>query len=432
MKLHFQKALLPDGWQDDVVIGIEDRTIRSIDVGVTGPPGQARAVAGFAIPGMTNVHSHAFQHAFAGLSEYRTSQHDSFWTWRKRMYEFLERITPEEMHRIGRRLYAQMLAAGYTTVGEFHYLHHQPDGTPYGNVNEMADALIQAAIDVGMNICMLPVYYQRGGFDDSPLSGGQKRFGSSRDLFLKMLEKLKSDWSSHPQVRPGFALHSLRAVTVPAGQAMVSDVEQILPGCPIHIHVAEQTSEVDDCLAASGKRPVQLLLDSFDVNHRWCLIHATHMDDDECRRVAASGATIGVCPTTEANLGDGIFRGEAWLKAGGKLAIGSDSHISVDACEELRMLEYSQRLSLRRRAILCTDDQSCGSLLWHWASRGGAAVTGFGSPELRVGSIANLCLIDPRLPDHVSIDRLLDLSVFHSTSSVRPVTAFSVNEKVTT
>src|SRR5690606_30433068 len=364
-----------------------------------------------------------------GLSEYRTAHADDFWTWLTLMYDFLETLTPDDVYAIGRRLYRAMRAAGYTTVAEFHYLLHQPDGTPYANVNEMADALISAALEAGIRICMLPVYYQRGGFGGAPLEGGQRRFGSSHDLMLRMIDKLKTDWAAHPSVRLGTALHSLRAVSVPAAQALLADLDALLPGCPIHIHVAEQTKEVDDCLAATGKRPVELLLDSFAVGARWCLIHATHLTDAECERVARSGAVVGVCPTTEANLGDGVFRAEDFMRHGGRLAVGSDSHISVDAGEELRLLEYGQRLTKQRRNVLCTESDSCGSWLWKWASAGGAAATGFGPAAIKAGAMVNLSLLDPDVADAVPIERLLDHVVFHHAARRQPVHAFTGSQR---
>ncbi len=425
MQYHFPKAFLPDGWHDDVVLTVRDHTIEHVEVGVAQPGADVQRVAGAAIPSMTNVHSHAFQYAFAGLSEYRTAHADDFWTWRALMYNFVATLTPDEVYAIGQRLYRAMYAAGYTTVAEFHYLLHQPGGTPYDNPNEMADALIQAALEAGLRICMLPVFYQRGGFDGRPLEGGQQRFGSSHDLFLRMVDKLNSDWANHPSVRLGVALHSLRAVSIPAAQALLADVDMLLPGCPIHIHVAEQTKEVADCLAATGQRPVELLLDTFDVNERWCLIHATHLTDDEGKRVAQSGAVVGVCPTTEANLGDGVFRAEDYMQYGGNLAVGSDSHISVDACEELRLLEYAQRLTQQRRNVLCTETTSCGPWLWNWAANGGAAVTGFGPAAIQPGASAHLSLIDPGLVASVPTDRLLDHVVFHHVAGRQPVRGFT-------
>jgi formimidoylglutamate deiminase len=410
-RLHFSRALMPGGWVADVIVTVREGTIADVQTGQTDVPRDVQRIPGVALPGMTNVHSHAFQRAMAGLTEYRTSQHDSFWTWRKLMYEFLEHFSPEDIYEIGRALYSEMLTAGYATVVEFHYLLQQPDGSAYANPNAMADALIHAALDAGIDICMLPVCYQRGGFDDSPLAGGQRRFGTTHDEFLEMLQKLAGDWSGQPAVRLGYALHSLRAVSVPAAQALLRDADSILPGCPIHIHVAEQTREVDDCLAFTGKRPVELLLDSFDIDSRWCLIHATHLSDDELRMLALSGAVAGVCPTTEANLGDGVFRAEDYRNAGGRLAIGGDSHVAVDVRSELRMIEYAQRLTTQRRAVLCSGQQSCGTLLYQWTASGGAAVSGFGPAAIEVGNRARFSVIDPA---GISAEaaRIMDAAIF--------------------
>ena len=422
MKYFFKKALLPDGWRENVRIEIADHRIVAVDAD-TDAAG-SRVFDGVAVPGMTNVHSHAFQFGFAGLSEYRTGTHDSFWTWQKRMYEFVDTITPEKAHAIGKQLYARMLAVGYTTVGEFHYLLHQRDGTPYENNNEMADALIAAAKEAGMRICMLPVLYQRGGFDESPLAGGQLRFGSSNALYLDMLSGLQSRYRDDPAVSLGVALHSLRAVSVAAAQQVLKDARSIVPDAPIHIHVAEQVKEVEDCVAVTGKRPVELLLDSFEVDEKWCLIHATHMSDRECQRLAGTGAVSGVCPTTEANLGDGVFRAEDWLKLEGKLAIGSDSHVSVDVAEELRILEYAQRLTQQRRAVLCTDTQSCGSLLYQWSCAGGAQVTGFGDGGLSVGNLASISVMDERFED---VEFNFDGSIFHPNATRASISGIGIS-----
>lgn len=423
-KYWFSHAWLPAGWADDVVVAVQDGVVVDIQSGQHNPAAAVQRIEGCLIPGMTNVHSHAFQRAMAGLTEYRTSEHDSFWTWRKLMYEFLERFTPDDIYGIGKSLYSEMIERGYSTVVEFHYLLQQPDGTSYDNINAMADVLIQAALDVGIDICMLPVYYQRGGFDDSPLAGGQRRFATTHDSFLGMLQKLKADWSNRSSVRLGYAIHSLRAVSIPAAQAMVAEADLILPGCPIHIHVAEQTKEVDDCLAASGKRPVELLFDSFDIDQRWCLIHATHMNDDELQRVANSGAVIGVCPSTEANLGDGIFRAEDYLRAGGKLAIGGDSHVAVDVRAELRMVEYAQRLTTRRRAVLCTDHQSCGSLLYRWTAAGGGQASAFGDSNIQIGARARFAVIQSN-SQPFSPDRIIDQVIFQESPRSLPFQAKS-------
>lgn len=423
-KLHLEWALLPEGWRQDVLVTVVDHRIVSVEEKAKAPVAGASRISGCVLPGMANVHSHAFQHAMAGLTEYRTSEQDSFWTWRTLMYRFLETFSPDDIFRIGKKLYSEMLAGGYSTVGEFHYLLNRPDGSPYPEPNAMADRLIEAALDAGIRICMIPVLYQRGGFDNSPLAGGQRRFGSTRGQFLEMLSRLKERWGNHPQVRLGYALHSLRAVSIAEGQKTVAEADLILPGCPVHIHVAEQVREVDDCLAVTGKRPVELLLDSFDVNERWCLIHATHMTDAEIRRVVSSGATIGVCPTTEANLGDGFFRAPEFLSSGGNLAIGGDSHVAVDVRSELRTLECVQRLLHRWRAVLCSDQESCGEYLYRRTSAGGSAACGFGPAAIAAGSMASFSRI--AVEEGLSPERLLDKAIFAEGPSSNPITGFNV------
>ncbi len=423
-QLFFQSALVNDQWAERVLLTVAGRIIEKIEIGASVAKGAAEIHDGVAIPGMANVHSHAFQRAFAGLSEYRTAEHDSFWTWRNLMFQFIEQLTPDDVYNVARNLYATMLQAGYTTVGEFHYLHHQPDGTPYRDVTAMADSLILAAVDVGMNICMLPVFYQRGGFDGRPLESGQKRFGCNPHQFLSIVQGLHDKWNAHPRVSLGVALHSLRAVDAVDAIAVLKSTQELLADCPIHIHVAEQTREVDECLQATGKRPVEYLMDTFEVNEHWCLIHATHMTDEECRRVAQCGAVVGVCPTTEANLGDGIFMAEKFKEFGGQMAIGSDSHVSVDPRSELRLLEYGQRLTQRRRAILCTSEQSCGRWLYEQMVRGGARATGQGSGLIAVKQPCNLVVLDGDHPALVggATDRILDLIVFdHQGPPVREV-----------
>jgi formimidoylglutamate deiminase len=422
-KLHLEWALLPEGWRKDVLVTVVDHRIVSVEEEAKGPASGAIRISGCVLPGMANVHSHAFQHAMAGLTEYRTSEQDSFWTWRTLMYRFLETFSPVDIFTIGKKLYSEMLAGGYTTVGEFHYLLNRPDGSPYPEPNAMADRLIEAALEAGIRIGMIPVLYQRGGFDNSPLVGGQRRFGSTHGQFLEMLARLKETWGHHPHVRLGYALHSLRAVSIAEGQKTVAEADQILPRCPVHIHVAEQVREVDDCLAATGKRPVELLLDSFDVNSRWCLIHATHMNDEEVRRVVASGAVVGVCPTTEANLGDGFFPGAAYLHNDGKLAIGGDSHMAVDVRSELRVLECVQRLIHRRRAVLCNERESCGEYLYRRAAIGGGIACGFGPATIAPGSAAVFSRI--AFEGGLSPERLLDKAIFAEGPSSIPITGFT-------
>lgn len=302
--------------------------------------------AGWRVPGIANLHSHAFQRAMAGLAEHQTHTEDSFWTWREIMYRFAARMTPESTYAVAAQLYAEMLEAGYTHVCEFHYVHHRPDGTPYEDPAAMSRALMAAARDTGIRMTLLPVLYMTGGFDGRALSARQQRFGHDVDGFLRLLDTLRP--LQDESLRVGCAFHSLRAVP----EAAMRQVLAALPAeAPVHIHIAEQVGEVQDCLALRNARPVEWLLREFPVDRRWTLVHATHLTDEETRGVAASGATVAICPTTEANLGDGLFPLRDYLQAGGRWGIGSDSHVSVSPVEELRWLEYGQRLVTRHRNI---------------------------------------------------------------------------------
>ena len=305
------------------------------------------------LPGIANLHSHAFQRAMAGLAEYQTHAQDSFWTWRETMYRFAARMTPESTYAVATQLYAEMLEAGYTSVCEFHYLHHQPDGRAYADPAAMSRALIAAARDTGIRMTLLPVLYMTGGFDGRALNARQQRFGHDTEAFLRLLETLRA--GQDDRLRIGCAFHSLRAVP----EAAMREVLSALPGdMPVHIHIAEQIGEVQDCVSLLGARPVEWLLQNFAIDSRWTLVHATHLTPAEIRRVANSGATVAICPTTEANLGDGLFPLRAYLEAGGAWGIGSDSHISVSPVEELRWLEYGQRLTTRHRNIAVSRDSS--------------------------------------------------------------------------
>ena len=302
--------------------------------------------AGWRVPGIANLHSHAFQRAMAGMAEHQTNPEDSFWTWREIMYRFAARMTPESTYAVATQLYAEMLEAGYTRVCEFHYVHHQPDGTPYDDLAAMSNALIAAARDTGIGMTLLPVLYMTGGFDGRELSARQRRFGHDVDGFLRLLETLRP--LQDARLRVGCAFHSLRAVP----EAAMREVLSALPAdAPVHIHIAEQVGEVQDCLALRDARPVEWLLREFPVGRRWTLVHATHLTPEETRGIADSGATVAICPTTEANLGDGLFPLREFLQAGGRWGIGSDSHVSVSPVEELRWLEYGQRLITRHRNI---------------------------------------------------------------------------------
>ena len=328
---------------------------------------------GWALPGIANLHSHAFQRAMAGMAERQTDPNDSFWTWRETMYAMAARFNPELLHAVACQLYVEMLEAGYTRVCEFHYLHHAPDGQPHVPATAMSDALIAAARDTGIRLTLLPVLYMRGGFDGRPLSTRQRRFGNEVDAYLRLLESLRAQ--EDDALRIGCALHSLRAVPPDA-------MHEVLAALPadsrIHIHIAEQLAEVDECVAVRGARPVQWLLDHAPVDARWTLVHATHLDAAEVHGIARSGATVAICPTTEANLGDGLFPLRDYLDAGGRWGVGSDSHISVSPVEELRWLEYGQRLRDRRRNIASTaESPSVGESLLAGIQASAAASTGF-------------------------------------------------------
>jgi formimidoylglutamate deiminase len=354
-------------------------------------PNEALAVAadgGWRVPGIANLHSHAFQRAMAGLAERQTHPEDSFWTWREIMYRFAARMTPDSMYAVATQLYAEMLEAGYTQVCEFHYVHHQPDGTPYADPAAMSKAVVAAARDTGIRMTLLPVLYMTGGFDGRELSPRQQRFGHGVDDFLRLFDSLRS--LQDDALRVGCAFHSLRAVP----EAAMRRVLAALPAdAPVHIHIAEQVGEVQDCLALRQARPVEWLLGECPVDRRWTLVHATHLTEDETRGIAASGATVAICPTTEANLGDGLFPLRDYLQAGGRWGIGSDSHVSVSPVEELRWLEYGQRLVTRHRNIAVTPaSTSVGETLLRGVLASAADATGF------AGTHGDSVLLDGHAP----------------------------------
>ena len=346
------------------------------------------------LPGIANLHSHAFQRAMAGLAEYQTHAQDSFWTWRETMYRFAARMTPESTYAVATQLYAEMLEAGYTSVCEFHYLHHQADGRAYADPATMSRALIAAARDTGIRMTLLPVLYLTGGFDGRALNARQQRFGHGVDAFLRLIETLRA--GQDDRLRIGCAFHSLRAVP----ETAMREVLSALPGdMPVHIHIAEQIGEVQDCVSLLGARPVEWLLQNFAVDPRWTLVHATHLTPAEIKRVANSGATVAICPTTEANLGDGLFPLRAYLDAGGTWGIGSDSHISVSPVEELRWLEYGQRLHTRHRNIAVDGvGQSVGESLLHGTLASGAHASGQAVGVLAPGMAADWIELEASAP----------------------------------
>ena len=389
LALWFEAALLPDGWAKDVRIGVRAGQIASIDVGTVRAPTDGGG--GIGLPGVTNVHSHAFQRAMAGLTEARGPSDDDFWTWRELMYRFLDRGGPDEIEAITALAFAEMLEGGFTRVTEFHYLHNDPSGAAYADRSEIAGRIVAAAQASGIALTLLPVFYAHSGFGALPPVRGQRRFITDLDGFADLVAACRRLTQDMEDARVGVAPHSLRAVS--------TDELAVLPGLaqggPIHIHVAEQTKEVDDCLAWSGARPVEWLLNHAPVDERWCLIHATHVTEAEWREVVARGAVVGLCPITEANLGDGIFPATAYLQAGGRFGVGTDSNVQIGLAEELRMLEYSQRLGLRGRALTADEARSTGRALFERVLAGGAQAGG-ASCGLAMGQAADIVSLDTR------------------------------------
>ncbi len=395
-KIWAASALLSTGWADAVEISIDDNgNIASVSPDSAHVSGDRVEVL---LPAIPNVHSHAHQRAMAGLGERAGDSEDSFWTWRKVMYHYLQRIQPEHLFNIAAQLYVEMLKSGYSCVGEFQYLHHDVDGKPYADPAEMSLQCLQAARSAGIGFTALPVLYRFGGFGSVAPVQGQKRFINSAEGFIDIVERLRQASAGDANAAVGIAPHSLRAID----RELLSEVIDGLDEVPtIHIHIAEQTREVDDCVGWSGQRPVAWLLDNFAVDSRWCLIHATHTDANETAAMARSGCVAGLCPTTEANLGDGFFNAAEYLRQQGRWAIGSDSHISIDPVEELRWLEYGMRLQTRRRNVLTSATAvNTGRNLLEGALAGGAQACGRAIGRIATGYRADLLVLDcdhPRL-----------------------------------
>lgn len=411
-------VLLPDGWKRNVLIEVNARGLIT-QVQADAVAGAAETLAGPLIPGMPNLHSHAFQRAMAGLTEKGGPQGDSFWSWRKLMYRFLENLTPDDIEVIATRLYIEMLQAGYTSVAEFHYLHHDASGAPYANPAETGERIVAAAAASGIGLSLLPVFYAHGNFGGAPPAIGQRRFLSDTEGFARLLESLAAVLKGAPAARIGAAPHSLRAATPAQLREVVGALDAIDRTAPLHIHAAEQQKEVDDCLAWSGRRPVAWLLDNAALDARWCLIHTTHMDADETAALARSGAVAGICPTTEGDLGDGFFNAAPYLRAGGRIGIGGDSHVGVDPFLELRLFEYGQRLRLERRNVLAAAmrvplGDSLGGQLYRSACAGGAQALAQPVGAIAEGRRADWIVLDtddPALAEQ-SGDGLLDAAIF--------------------
>lgn len=386
MFFHASHVLLPDGIRSDVRIEIEGGLIRSVGGAVQASDTRLK---GLVLPGMANVHSHAFQRAMAGLAEWDAGGRDNFWSWREAMYRFAERLDPDTQLSIARFLFVEMLKAGYTSVGEFHYLHNKPGGAAYAPPVAMADAIAQAAVESGIALTMLPTLYVTGGADGRDLNARQKRFGKTVDQILRMREDLRRT----PGITAmGLALHSLRAVPP---ELMHEAIDAVESTSPIHIHAAEQIGEVEESLAAFGERPVEYLINEFEIDERWCLVHSTHLSDSETHDLAESGAVAGLCPTTEGNLGDGIFPLAEYLATGDSIAIGGDSHVCVDPAEELRLVEYVQRMTHRRRNVSASrGEPHTGARLWNMTARSGARALALNGGVIAPGRRADLVVLD--------------------------------------
>ncbi|HEY4369864.1 MAG TPA: formimidoylglutamate deiminase [Steroidobacteraceae bacterium] len=418
-RIRFETAWLAEGWRNSVVVSIDAAgNIAAINADDTATP--ATLVRGAAIPGMPNVHSHAFQRAMAGLAEHRDSNNDSFWTWREAMYGLAGSMSPAALNAIAAQLYTEMLKAGYTSVCEFHYLHHaaarQPDTDPL----LMSQALIDAATAAGIGLTLLPTLYQTSEFGAAPPSERQRQFVLPTPQFIELVQKLRATPRS-PQIEIGMALHSLRAVPPEAMREVLTALAVPGHSGAIHIHVAEQQREVAASLQHTGRRPIEWLLENATVDQSWCLVHATHATADELVAVARCGATIALCPTTEGNLGDGYFPLPEFLRAGGSFAIGSDSQISLAPCEELRWLEYQSRLRRQQRNICSgSDSSSVGATLWRMACVSGARASGRNIGEIKVGARADIVVVDTDTPlfCNRSADAIIDTFVFAGDSSV--------------
>jgi len=408
--LYAKHALLPDGWAQDVTVIVDGAgCIASVSQESTASPDHQFGVL---LPAPVNVHSHAFQRAMAGLTERRgPNPNDTFWTWRQLMFRFLDRLTPEHVEAITGFVQMEMLEAGYATNVEFHYLHHKPGGDPYDNLAEMSERVIAAAKNTGIGLTLLPVHYQFGGCDQRPLGNGQIRFGNDVERFARMHEAATNALKNlPPDASMGIAPHSLRAV----GADSLSALMHLGTDGPIHMHLAEQSVEVEEVEAAWGKRPTEWALENLPINDRWCMIHCTQMLPHETEGLARSGAVAGLCPITESSLGDGIFDGLRWFNNGGKIAIGSDSNIRISLSEELRTLDYSQRLRDHSRAALATSDKSTGRRLLDEICLGGAQAAGRQTGCIAEGSWADLMALDN---EHVDLegktgDVLLDAYIF--------------------
>ncbi len=422
MQLRFERALLPDGIASRVLIEV-DASGHIGRVAHGAAAGAEYFLPGIAVPGMPNLHSHAFQRAMAGSAEVRAGAEGSFWGWRDVMYRFVERLTPADVEAISAFTYLEMLEAGYTSVAEFHYLHHGPAGARYPDPAALSQAVRAGADTTGIRHLLLATLYQQGNFDGQPLSVAQRRFEHGTDEFLAFAGRLAA--GDGGRLRTGVALHSLRAVPLTALAAVASEAAREGRSWPVHIHVAEQAREVADCLAAHGRRPLALLLEHGLLDARWCLVHATHVDAVELAGIATSGAVVGLCPTTEGNLGDGRFPLDEYIAQGGVYGVGSDSHVSIDPREELRLAEYNVRMWRERRVLSASATvPHAGTAMWTDAVAGGARACGHAAAGFVAGAPADIVLVDSGRAEFAGVPEaaLLDAWIF----APRSAPAYSV------
>jgi formimidoylglutamate deiminase len=416
-----QILFAPTAWVDgrmqcNVRLTVQDGNWKQIEINGSGEG--AQLLGGWVLPGVVNAHSHAFQRAMAGCAEHRSmaasAELDDFWSWREQMYRVAQRITPDQLEAIATQLYTELLAGGYTHVCEFHYLHNDMDGKPYANAAELAMAIVRAAQNAGIGLTLLPTLYMHSGFGGKPLRSEQGRFACTPDDVLRLQEQIEA--LNLPQVNAGVALHSLRAVDVGALQEISQAANK--KTCPVHIHISEQTQEVQDCVSHYGQRPIEWLLAHASVNEHWNLVHATHASQEELRSLAQTRANIVLCPSTEANLGDGVFDLPTWLQIQGNWSVGSDSHIARRWVDEFSLLEYSQRLLLKQRNIAAkySNAPSTGAALLQGALAGGSGACGQRIGAIAVGQRADFCVLNADTPALQGIPQQhqLDALVFSS------------------
>ena len=407
-----KKALLPNGWSNNVIIEIDQSGLISNVTENNNHKVDADLNEEIILPAMNNLHSHSFQRAMAGLTEARSPQgNDNFWSWRSLMYQFLDVLNPEEIFSITLFSQMEMLQSGYVGVGEFHYLHNQIGGTKYDNIAELSEKVLEASAESGISICLLPVVYERGGCDNRELEGGQLRFHNNIDTFEELYNQIKVFLSKNENFSLGVAAHSLRAVKNETLNKIID-----LTNGPIHIHAAEQVKEVEEIKSFYKMPPVEFLIENFDINKRWCLIHCTQMSELETELLSKSGAVAGLCPVTEANLGDGIFNGFQYNERKGFYGIGTDSNINISLTEELKTFEYSQRLLNKKRAVISNQKKSTGRKLFDDCLEGGARALQINNGKIQKGFNADLISLPNTNNelDGLEDDKILDYWIFAS------------------